>query len=296
MSSVLLATQALALECIPEKFVVDFAKHIGVSREWWRSQQSKAFYQRLKTEILGQNPLRNGVIQAQMLETPEVCLALLGPLCHRVAKNHRAVVQTYQQVSAIAQSGMRGMSELPETRQQLNQLQQQLVLKVEKLEAQWQDTSLFHLGSKHCEHVFARWQAGHYRTFSPAGRCYAALQELHWGAFGDVLRCGTPQQAAHLREQARALVINHLAQDVNASAGTRHYYYEWLKFPAASGVMESKEALAWLGDDCDNERQPVSFSASQTHLGVSLGMPRLCSAMRLGSAMVDEVFSHNGGA
>ncbi|MCE0846640.1 YjcZ-like family protein [Buttiauxella sp. A2-C1_F] len=294
MSSVLPGTQTRALECVAEKFVVDFARNSGISREPWRSQQSKAYYQRLTGEFIGQSQLQKWAVDEALLEKPEVMLAMLGHLCQRVAKKHLAIEKVYESICAMALTSARVTNDTSEARKQLIQVQQQLAQRVGNLETQLQGTDLTHLGFVHCEQVFARWQAGHYFTFSPAGRCYVALQELHWGAFGDALRFGRLSQATELIEQARALAISQLASDVNASARTRHYYYEWLMFPSTAGMMESKEALAWLGDDCDSEHQPVSFATTQTHQGVSLGMPRICSAMRLGSAMVDEVFIDGG--
>jgi len=290
MSSLLQGIQIRALECVAEKFVVDFAKNSGVTRELWHSQQSKAYYQRLTGEFIGRSQLQKWAMDEVLLETPEFTLAMLGQLCQRVAKKHRAMALVYDSVCAMSAASARINNEARETRQLFAQVQQQLAQRVAKLEAQFNGTDLTHLGSVHCEQVFARWQAGHYVSFSPAGRCYVALQELYWGAFGDALRFGSTLQATELVEQARALAIRQLAQDVNASTRTRHYYYEWLMFPSTAAMMESKEALAWLGDDCDSEQQPVSFATTQTHQGVSLGMPRICSAMRLGSAMVDEVF------
>ena len=289
MSNLLPGTPTRALECVAEKFVVDFAKNSGVTREPWHSQQSKAFYQRLIGEFIGQSQLQKWALDEVLMDTPEVTMAMLGQLCQRVGKKHHALVKVYDSVTALVAASVRLANDSTITRQQLSQVQQQLAQRVGKLETQLHGTDLTHFGIVHCEQVFARWQAGHYLSFSPAGRCYVALQELYWGAFGDAVRFGHSLQASELIEQVRALAISQLAHDVNASVRTRHYYYEWLMFPSTPEMMESKEALAWLGDDSDCEKQPVSFATTQTHRGVSLGMPRICSAMRLGSAMVDEV-------
>lgn len=285
MSGLLPGTQTRALECVAEKFVVDFARNSGAMRESWRSQHSKAFYQRLTKEFIGQSQLQKWALDDVLLDAPEVTLAMLGQLCQRVAKKHRAMVKVQESMRT------RVSYDVPEIRQQFVQLQQLLAQRIDKLEIQLNASDMTHLGLVHCEQVIARWQSGHYSAFSPAGRCYIALQELYWGAFGEALRFGNALQTTELIEQARALAIRQLAQDVNASVRTRHYYYEWLMFPKTPEMMESKEALAWLGDDCDSEKHPVSFATTQTHQGVSLGMPRICSAMRLGSAMVDEVFN-----
>jgi len=100
-------------------------------------------------------------------------------------------------------------------------------------------------------------------------------------------------QKTRLIEEVRRRVIDKLAREVNASPNTRHYYHQWLTAPFSSGVLEYKEALSWLGDACNIDQQPVSYSVTQTWRGISLGMPRICSAIRLGDALVDEIFLQN---
>ncbi|WP_435951787.1 diguanylate cyclase regulator RdcB family protein [Dryocola sp. BD626] len=291
MSSLLLEGPIRTLECLSEKFVVDFANGIDVARDPWRSQQSKAFYLRLKETFAGQNRLRQWSLDGALLDSLEVSLAWLAQLTGTVAKSHLAATLIHERICQMEAASARVAYYSPEGRSQLGQIKQQLELRVTKIAQQLQAIDLYRQGTVHCEQVFSRWRAGHYFSFSPAGRCYVALQELRWGAFGDALRLGNEEQATQLLELARALAISRLAEDVNASPRTRHYYHEWLATPSAPGLMEHKDALVWLGNGSESELHPISYSVTQSWQGIALGMPRICSALRLGSAMTDEVLS-----
>ncbi|MNN55339.1 hypothetical protein D3C81_1702110 [compost metagenome] len=93
-----------------------------------------------------------------------------------------------------------------------------------------------------------------------------------------------------LKDNLRSLAANYLAQGINASPATRHFYHQWLATPISTGLMDHKDMLGWLGDWCHPDRHPVSWSVTQSWQTVALGMPRLCSAKRLADAMVSEVF------
>lgn len=289
MSSLLLEGPVRTLECIAEKFVVDFASGIDVARDPWRSPQSKAFYQRLKEEFVGQNHLRQWMQTGALQENLEASLAWLTHLTGTLTKSHLAASLVYERISQMEGASARVAYYSAEGREQLSQLSKQLERHLQEAEQQLQGIDLYRQGTVHCEQVFARWCEGHYFAFSPAGRSYVALQELRWGAFGDAMRFCSEAQVAQLLEFVRELVISHLAKEVNASPRTRHYYHAWLTMPSVPGLMEHKEALVWLGNSSDSERHPVSYSVTQTWQGITLGMPRICSALRLGSALVDEV-------
>jgi hypothetical protein len=57
-----------------------------------------------------------------------------------------------------------------------------------------------------------------------------------------------------------------------------------------SGLIDHKDMLGWLGDWCQADKHPVSWSVTQNWQTVALGMPRLCSAKRLVDGMVEEIF------
>ena len=60
--------------------------------------------------------------------------------------------------------------------------------------------------------------------------------------------------------------------------------------PRTPGSIDHKDMLGWLGDWCQADSHPVSWSVTQNWQTVALGMPRLCSAKRLVDGMVEEIF------
>ncbi|EOU1339845.1 diguanylate cyclase regulator RdcB family protein [Cronobacter malonaticus] len=159
-----------------------------------------------------------------------------------------------------------------------------------RLETQLRQSDLLAAAQRHVSEVMARWDNSEFNGWSPAGRCYVVLEELRWGAFGDALRLGEPQEKNALLQPVYNETVSRLAQSVNASPDTRHFYQQWLHTPPQPGLLEHKDMLCWLGAVYDSERQPVSWSVTQTWQSVSLGMPRLCSARRLVNALVEEIF------
>ncbi|HEY3985080.1 diguanylate cyclase regulator RdcB family protein [Cedecea sp.] len=290
MSGVLMEGPVRTLNCISEKFAVDFAMGIDVARQPWHSQQSKAFYEQLMALFVSGTRRYSGPAGMAPQDDLEASLVRLGVLTADLAKSYLANSQISERIAQLEPVSARTAHHSTAARERLQLLRQQLSLRLNRIEADLQRIDLLRQGTVHSEQIFSRWRSGHYFSFSPAARCYVALEELRWGTFGDAVRLGTAQQAEQLIEHARGLAISRLAEEVNASPRTRHYFHEWLTTPTSPGLLEHKDALTWLGDGCDIDRQPVSYSVTQSWQGVALGMPRICSAMRLGSALVDEVF------
>ncbi|SPW55503.1 Methyl-accepting chemotaxis protein [Escherichia coli] len=70
---------------------------------------------------------------------------------------------------------------------------------------------------------------GDMRHFPPAGRCYVALEELRWGAFGDVIRQSETGQVNQLLDILRHKALTQMAQErVAVSATVRLNTLDWL--------------------------------------------------------------------
>lgn len=274
------------LKCGTEKFIVDFALGIGVTRQPWHSQQSKLFYEKLRGRITENYDKQRGIDRALTSDATSV-FTRLAEFITSLEPNYLATKLVSERLLQLEQLPA-SASEFNE-HSQYDKLRAQLAFKLAQTEIRLQPVNLLEYGREHYEYVLSCWNNGNYFPFSPAGRCYAALQELHWGAFGEAILFSDSAQKSLLIEEVRSRFIDKLASDVNASPCTRHYYHAWLSTPSASGVLEYKEALAWLGDACNIDQQPISYSITQSWHGISLGMPRICSAMRLGGALVDEI-------
>ncbi|EPR9728551.1 diguanylate cyclase regulator RdcB family protein [Escherichia coli] len=143
----------------------------------------------------------------------------------------------------------------------------------------------------HLEQIFSWWSAGRYASFSPAGRCYVALEELRWGAFGDVIRQGETGQVNQLLDILRHKALTQMAQESGGSATVRLNTLDWLGGQGREQAdNEWHDAINWLGDWCSEEQHPVIWSTTQAAEHLPVRMPRLCSAERLSESMVDEIF------
>jgi hypothetical protein len=179
----------------------------------------------------------------------------------------------------------------PELRQQFGLVSEQFSQRAEHKQRALTQRGLMVESGSHSDEVFTRWHAGQYDGWSLAGRCYIALEELRWGAFGDAWRLANGEVRGLLKDSLRSMTAQYLAQGIGAATETRHFYHQWLASPTSLGLMDHKEMLAWLGSSCDAVRQPVCWSVTQTWQPVALGMPRLCSATRLVDAMLEELFT-----
>lgn len=277
------------LKCSNEKFVADFAQWIGVVRQPWQSQQSKSFYENLREQLVTQYQDIPRGLECMFTSHSTMAISWLAEFLTRMEPGYLATRRVSERLIQLEQTSGRANIGLYDEETPRDKLRAQLAVKIDQIESRLQSVNLMEHARVHYEHIFTRWNHGDYFSFSPAGRCYAVLQELYWGEFGEAISLCDNAQKAHLIEEVRARVIDQLASDVSASPNTRHYYHEWLTAPFSPGVLKYKEALVWLGDACHIDQQPVSYSVTQTWRGISLGMPRICSAMRLGGALVDEL-------
>ncbi len=116
----------------------------------------------------------------------------------------------------------------------------------------------------------------------PAGRCYVALEELRWGAFGDVIRQGETGQVNQLLDILRHKALTQMAQESGGSATVRLNTLDWLGGQGREQAdNEWHDAINWLGDWCSEEQHPVIWSTTQAAEHLPVRMPRLCSAERL---------------
>lgn len=279
------------LNCINDKFVADFALGIGISRPRWNSQQNKQFNEKLQTQFTAYFPQLVFERGEPATSDMQQQLAILTQLITLLKPEHTALQAALARLNQLAQSlmGMQYKS-FGEEIEQLERLRGLMALQCKSKQDALKTLDVMDVARASAAQTLSRWESRSLAPFSPAGRCYAVIQELLWGMYGQIIRWVNPGQKRTLLYELRETLVLLLANDVNASPHTRHYYHDWLATQPSSGVMEYKEALAWLGDTSDIDRQPVSYSITQTWRGISLGMPRICSAQRISYAMIDEAF------
>ncbi|EFC1714129.1 hypothetical protein FBH71_06270 [Escherichia coli] len=230
-------------------------------------------------------PVRNLLITLQE--------KLATPAGQQVAQTLQQIGDTRvnDRVSSLVSDTARLAHYSADTREQLLTLADQVHHKLNHLEEKLHRVDQVQRAQLHLEQIFSWWSAGRYASFSPAGRCYVALEELRWGAFGDVIRQGKTGQVNQLLDILRHKALTQMAQESGGSATVRLNTLDWLGGQGREQAdNEWHDAINWLGDWCSEEQHPVIWSTTQAAEHLPVRMPRLCSAERLSESMVDEIF------
>lgn len=281
------------LTCIPEKFIVDFANGIDVSGDHLQVQrQRSSFFSRCFDGFTGNGARRQGEINASLIESVEGSLKWLTELSRDLVSNNYAIIQVKDRVTKLTSQVTELALYSEKTRQRLDSLAQEL------------DERMLHLGEEvaridfnqkvimHLDQVFHKWAAGRFIAFSPAGRCYAAIEELRWGSFGDYCRIHTGSERNNFIEQVVDRATVQLTRDVDIAISSRLGVYDhWLKLPRnREQYSDWHDALTYLATDFEIEAVPLISTITQK-LPERLGrVPLIANASRIAETIVCEVF------
>lgn len=275
------------LESIHPKFIVELVLGIDNPRPGSVVPQQQLFREQLLKEVISQVQLTPWAVSGTSGDNPAVRLRLAEKLAGMFDPGHLALTRMSQYLFSLQEKG-RVPAEL---REQYGVVAGHFLQRAgHKQRALSQRGLMVHAG-EHSDEVFTRWHAGSYDGWSLAGRCFIALEELRWGAFGDACRLANSEVRTLLKENLLTMASQYLAESVSASPDTRHFYHQWLASPTSASLMDYREMLGWQGNWCSAEKHPVSWSITQTWQTIALGMPRLCSAKRLVAAMLEEMFT-----
>lgn len=280
------------LTCLPEKFIVDFANGIDVVRDHTRVQRSRTqFFQRLYDGFSGKGVRRQNEINDSLADGVEASLKWLNQLSMSLAKTNFSVAQVNQRVAMIQSAVSQVADYSADTREQLIELSMNLDRRCNTLETELSRIDMVQRANDHMELVFSRWEAGKFQNLSISSRCYATLEELRWGSFGDFCRKSTAtERSGHLERLMNRSMIQ-MSSDAKMKPNARGSVRDWLLAPESDDIgSDTVEAIKYLGDWAQADMQPFVYSASFAPSELPLRMPRICSAERIAQAMVVEVF------
>lgn len=287
MNTRLLEGPGRLLESVHPKFIEALILGIDNPRREAVTPQQQLYRDRLMKEIVAQTQLMPWAVAGLFADTPVMRLGLAEKLAGMFDPGHLALTRMSRYLQTL-QTQSRGS---PELREQYGAVAEQFLQRATHKQRALSQRGLMVQAGEHSDQVFTRWHAGSYDGWSLAGRCFIALEELRWGAFGDACRLANDEVRTLLKENLRSMASQYLAESMNASPQERHFYHQWLTAPVSALLMDYREMLGWLGNECTAQHHPVSWSITQTWQTVALGMPRICSAARLVDAMMEELFS-----
>lgn len=283
------------LTCLPEKFVVDFANGIDVARDHLRVQKERGgFYARCYDGLTGKGARRQAAINASLIDGVEASLTWLTDLTDSLAQSNLAIARVNDRLSDLKLDVTKIATYSFQTRQELENLSQRLHERCVNIEAEVARIDFVQRVQINLSDVFAKWQAGRFDSFSPAGRCFAALEELRWGAFGDYCRIHTGRERQTFVDEAVNRAIAQLRQDLRTGASERLNTHMWLNRPSTRSVLpDASEALAYLGDDYQPQHSPFVFVTTHVVEDMPREVPRIMCATRLSEALASDVFERD---
>lgn len=279
------------LPMLADKFVVDFVNGIHVTNDHICVQKQRTgFFSRLADSVTGTSAARQAEINANLANGVESSLKWLSELSESLAQSNYAIVCVNNRLNDLKHDLAKIAHYSADTRQLLNALSVKMAERCDRLEHEVARIDFVQRVQLNMDHVFSKWGAGKYQHLSLANRCYAALEELHWGAFGDFYRSNVnTDDKKRFLEVAKNKAIEQLTLDANVNSMTRIGAQDWLQMPSSPNASTLIEALTYLGNAANDKTQPFIYSATQQPPLLPLRMPRLCSAERLSSALLSEV-------
>lgn len=283
------------LTCLPEKFIVDFVNGIDVARDHLRMQKERGgFYARCYDGLVGKGSKRQTEINTSLIDGVEASLNWLTDLTDSLAQSNLAIMRVNDRLSDLKQDAAKIAAYSFQTRQELAGLSQRLHDRCLNIEAEVTRIDFVQRVQLNLTDVFTKWQAGRFDSFSPAGRCFIALEELRWGAFGDYCRIHTGRERQTFMDEAVNRAIAQLKQDLCAGTSERLDTRMWLSCPSNHSVLpDASEALAYLGTDYHPQHSPFISTVACVSKFMSLNVPKIMSATRLTQALASEVFERN---
>ena len=277
------------LSAVPEKFIVDFANNITVLQDHERMQRSeKSFFIRLYNGFTGQEWQRQYEVNSSLITIAESQLKMLNDLNNKMSFGLKAIDcvtgrlnHLTQNVSALADFSV-------ETREILESLANQVCGQFRQLEHRLARVELETNAFKQLDHVFNKWAAGRFVYLPVGARAYAALEELNWGAYGDLVRTSEKRQVNKILEDLSNRLVIQMREDTGLRHQTRVNYQVWLN-PVSDKTEEYLSATEYLASDYDEQNFPFCCSVARRSQVLSLAVPRICSAERLSDALVEEL-------
>ncbi len=291
-----LTTESLVWSALPPlrgKLFVDAVNSIDVVHGRVRIQNDRnGLGSRLLDGLTGKGASRQSEINARLLASSEGSIRLLGELTESMAQTNLALERVNKAVARVSDDLVSVVGVAIDTREQLAGLREAVDVRLQELNARLARVDASDDAKWQVDEVFSKWGAGGFRGFSWAGRCYAALEELRWGAFGAFCRKYPERRAEKVQLVRNRATIQMRLDAMQETADSRLPAQVWFDVPP-DPLPNGVEALAYLAEE--HTDAPFVFAATKGPLGSPWpdAVPLICSASRVATALADEVL---GGA
>lgn len=286
------------LSCLTEKFVVDFANGIDVVHDHLRVQQARTdFFSRMRDGFTGKGLRRQVEINESLADGVEASLQWLVELTESLAHSNLAVSRINERVTTLTANATQIAHYSADTRQQLESLSQRLDQRLHGMTKTIARIDFIQKAQLNMDATFDKWSGGRFAALSPAARCYAAMEEMRWGALGDYFRHYRDQRQCHeFIQMVTDRATRQLATDAAISPqAPAPMGLVWLSRPSSRPGRhgdddDTWQALAYIASSMPADHAPFVNSALQQHPSTS-AVPLIADARRIADAMAQEIFT-----
>ncbi|MBK7300132.1 MAG: hypothetical protein IPI79_06955 [Moraxellaceae bacterium] len=253
------------LHCLPEKFIVDFANGIDVSRDHINVQSRRqGLFKRMYDGFSGQGSARHEAINQSLVDGVEGALIWLTEITSSLAQSNLAIVRVNEHIGQLQSNVAKLAVYSADTRQQLERIAADLSGRCDRMTLEIVRIDAEARAVRHIEFVFNKWKSARYSGFNVAGRLYAALEELRWGDFGDYYRSRSNSQLRlKIVEDLINRAVIQLSSDMAINPYDRRASTVWLAVPSNAPPI-ANEALAYMGDWAVADYHPFVVAVTQT--------------------------------
>lgn len=285
------------MPCLEDKALVDLVNNIDVSIAHVGEQDRRSiFLSRLWDGFTGQGLRRQANINASVNHALEGARQWLTNLTDELAGTNSVVAQHGLALAKIdvavgkLNDGLADLAENAATRRELAHLANEIRPRLDRVEKWVADVEARMHAMGHLERVFSKWEVGQYQGLSALAQCYAALEELRWGAFGYYCHAHSAD-SKDLLETLENKATLQLSVAGGRSVDERSPTADWLQQPD-DPLLDGVDALAYLGEHYMPKVAPfVSVVTQNIPIGrYSLEVPYVVSAYRAATALVGEIF------
>lgn len=292
----------LFLDAIPaarSKLLIDMVNSLDVADGQIRVaiERGNSFSSRLFDGLSGKAQRRGNAIAEHQQTSLRNVIEVTKDLAQHVAQGHRVLSIVGDRLTTLEESLARVAHVVADQREAVHTLRVDMRNELARVDEGLARLDMHTAAQDQIQWVFSRWEAGGWSALPLAGRCYVAMNELYWGAFGEYYRRHPGERGRVLLETVQNQAIARMQRDASVEPHGPLALKDWLDpLPGSSRTSHLfVEGLAWLGDKHQlTDPQPIAYLCTQwPTLGekpqLPNTIPRLLHAQRL-TGLVTDVF------
>ena len=249
---------------VTDKAIIDFVNGLSTAKELNTVQQHRlSLQQRIFDNLSGKSAIRQTNINDHILSGLETCRGLFQELSKDIEHHGVALLTLESSIQNLEKHLIKTINFAADFKDEFNAFALETQKGLDEIKHELNMQKRLTLAEQQMTRLMDKWAAGGLNQLSPIGRCYAVLDALYWGAFGNLVRLNNTQTAEFLDNLQDKLIIR-LQEDLGIERDQDLMRDEWLKLPE-NADQSLQDLLAYQGDWCLSQAQnyPTTFVATQ---------------------------------